>query len=103
FRPGGAVSGRTAAQERYPFGPVTIFDRDPPAIDRSLRAPEGETLLGRDRSQLVCPLIQGYAVSDERKQPGADRQAHSQRRRMSQPPSLGDCCVALCQCPVGKA
>ena len=69
----------------------------------SQRTPERETLLGRDRNQLVCALIQGHVVSDERKQPGARRQAASQRRRMSQPPSLSDCCVALCQCLVGKA
>ena len=58
LRPGGAVSGRTAAQERYPLDHIAILDLDPPAIDRSLRTPVGETLLGRHRNQLVCPLIQ---------------------------------------------
>ena len=101
--PGGAVSGRTAAQERYTLGHIAILDLDPPAIDRSHRTPEGETLLGRHRNQLVCPLIQGCVVSDEQKHRGAVHQARSQRRRMSQLPSLSDCRVALCQCLVGKA
>ena len=72
-------------------------------MDRSDRTPHRETLLGRHRNQLVCPLIQGYVVSGERKQPGADRRTHSERRRVSQSPSLSDCCAALCQCLVGKA
>jgi hypothetical protein len=38
-------------------------------MDRSLRTPEGETLLRRDRDQLADPLIQGYVISDERKEP----------------------------------
>jgi hypothetical protein len=44
---------------------LALFDLDPAANDSSLRAPEGETLLGRDRDQLVCPLIQGCVISDE--------------------------------------
>ena len=71
LRPGGAVSRRTAAQERYPLRHIAILDLDPSAIDRSLRTPKGETLLGRHRNQLVCPLTQGCVISDERKQQGA--------------------------------
>jgi hypothetical protein len=37
-----------------------------------------ETLLGRDRNQLTCPIIQGSKVADEQKQPDADGQAASQ-------------------------
>ena len=59
FRPGGAVSARTAAQQRHSLRHIAIFDLDPAAKDRSQRTPEGETLLGRHRNQLVCPLIQG--------------------------------------------
>jgi hypothetical protein len=103
LRPGGAVSGRTGAQETYPLRHIAIFDLDPAAIDRSLRTPERETLLGRHRNQLVYPPIQGCVVSDETKRHGADRQARSQRRRMSQPPSLSDCCIAPFCCLVGKA
>ena len=58
LRTGGAERGRTAAQERYPLRHITILDLDPPAIDRTQRAPVRETLLGRHRNQLVCPLIQ---------------------------------------------
>ena len=47
LRTGGAVSGRTAAQERYPRHHIAIFDLHPPAIDRSQRTPEGATLFGR--------------------------------------------------------
>jgi hypothetical protein len=36
-------------------------------------------------------------VADQRKQPVADRQAHSQEWRMSQSPSLGDRGAAPCQ------
>src|SRR5262249_9745010 len=59
LRTGGAVSGQTAEQERYPFDHIAIFDFEPATIDRSLCTPEGETLLGRDRNQLVCPLAEG--------------------------------------------
>jgi hypothetical protein len=69
--PGGAESGRTAVQERYPLRHIAIFDLEPPETDRSVRAPDGKTLLGRDRNQLVHPLTQGCTVSDERKQHGA--------------------------------
>ena len=94
--PGGAGSARTAAQERHPLRHITIFDLDPTPTDCSVRTVKGKTLLGRHRSKLVCPLIQGRVVSDERKQPGGDRQAVIQRRNMSQPPSLGDGGVASC-------
>ena len=30
-------------------------------------------MLGRDRNQFVCPLTQGYVVSDERKEQSAVR------------------------------
>ena len=73
------------------------------AIDRSLRLPVRETLLGRHRNQLVYPLIQRCVVSDERKQPHTDRQARSQRRWMSEPPRLTDVCAVPCQCLVRKA
>ena len=92
--PGGAVRRQTAAQERYPLRRISISDLDPAVKDRTQRAPKGETLLGRERSQLVSPFTQGCVVSTEQKHPGAERQALSQRRRMSQPPSLSDCCVA---------
>ena len=71
LRPGGSISARTAAQQRYPLRHIAILEVDPPAIDDSLRTPEGETLLGCHRNKLVRPLIQGCVVSDERKQPGA--------------------------------
>src|SRR5207245_1822000 len=80
-----------------------IFDLDPAAKDRSQGVPEGKTLLGRDRKQLICAPIQGYVVSDERKQSGVHRQARSQSRRMAQSPSLSDCCAAPCKCLVRKA
>ena len=57
LRPGGPVSRRTAARERHPLRNIAIFDLDPPAVDRSLRTPQGETLLGRHRYQLVRRLI----------------------------------------------
>src|SRR5215469_12343156 len=91
-----AIGGGTASQQRHSLCQFAIFDLDPPAIDLPLSAPKRETLLGRHRNQLVCTLTQGRVVSDERKQPGADRQAVSQRRNMSQPPSLGDGSVAPC-------
>src|ERR1700738_3082914 len=103
LRPGGAVSARTTAQERYPLRHIAILDVDPAAKDRSPRTPEGETLVGRDRNQLIYPLAEGRVISDEQKQQAAPSQTHSQRRRMSQPPSLRDRCVAPCQCPIGKA
>ena len=103
LRPGGAVSGRPTAQKRHSLGHVAILDRDPTAIDRSQCTPVGETLLGRHRNQLVCPLIQGCIFSDKRKQPGSARQVPSQRRQMSEPASLSDRRAALCQCLVRKA
>src|SRR6516162_11207033 len=103
LRPGGAKGRRSAAQERYPLHHVAIFGLDPPAISRSQRTPVMETLRDSHCDQLFCPLIQGCTVADERKQPAADIQAQSQRRRMSQPPSVSDCCVAPRQCPIGIA
>ena len=97
LRPGGPVSARTAAEERYPLRHLTIFDLGPPAIDGSLPAPVRETLLGRDRNELACPLIQGSKVADEQKQPDADGQAARQQRRIIRPLSLGDDCITLFQ------
>ena len=101
--PGGTVGGPTAAQQRYPLRHITIFDLDPAAKDRSQRMPTGETLLGRDRNQLVCPLIQGYLVSDERKAawrstPGS--QPKTADEPASEPQRLLRC---SCQCLVRKA
>ena len=76
LRSGGAVSGRTASQERYPFRYIANFELGPPAIDCPLRAPHGKTLLGRHLNQLACPLIQGCVISNNRKQSDADRQAY---------------------------
>src|ERR1700730_11192026 len=77
LRPGGAVSTRTATQERCPLRHTTILDLDPAAQDRSMRMPLEETLLGRHRNQLVCPLTQGCIVFEEREQNGADPQGHA--------------------------
>src|SRR5262249_23206117 len=66
------------------------------------RTPERETLLGCHGNELRCALIQRSDVSDEREQYVAERQARSQRRRMRQPPSLSDCCAALCHCLIRK-
>src|SRR5262249_61264280 len=60
--------------------------------------PARETLLGRYRNELICPLIQSCVVSHEPKKHGTVPQAYSQRRRVCQPPSLGHCGVAPCQC-----
>ena len=76
LRSGGAVSGQTAAQQRYPFRYIATFKLGPPAIDCSLRTPHGETLFGRHLNQLTCPLIQACVTANHCKQPGADRQAH---------------------------
>src|SRR6516162_9537668 len=89
----GAISGRATSQKRHSSHRIAMFDLDPAAIDLSLRTPVGETLLGRHCNELVCPLIQRYVVSDERKQSRADRQPTSKGRRMSQPPSLRDVCA----------
>jgi hypothetical protein len=66
--PGGAVSRRTFAQQRYPFDHIAIFCFDPSAVDRARRTPSRETLLGRDLDQLARPAIQSFVVSDKRKQ-----------------------------------
>jgi hypothetical protein len=103
LRPGGAESGQTAAQKRYPLRHIAILDLDPPAIDRAPRTLEGKTILGRHRNELVCPLIQDCVVSDQAKQSGVGSQGPSERRRMSQSPRLSDGRIAPCQCLVGEA
>ena len=103
FGPGGAVSRRASTQQRHPLRYIAIFDLDPAARDGSHRTPERETLLGCHGNELVCPFIHGYVVANERNQYVAECQARSQRRRMSQPPSLGDRCAAVCHCLIRKA
>src|SRR5207244_4205588 len=56
-RPGGAVGGRTAAQQRYPLRQIAIFDFYPAAKDGSLRTPVRKSLLGRHRDQLFYSPI----------------------------------------------
>src|SRR5215472_11906213 len=58
LRPGGTVSGQTAADKRYPLRQSAIFNLDPAAKERSQRVPERETLLRRDCKHLVRALIQ---------------------------------------------
>ena len=99
--PGGVVSRRTAAEKRYPLRHIAILGLEPAAIDRSHRDPEW--LLDRHCNQLVYPLAEDCVLSDERKRYGADCQDRSQRRRMSQSPSLSNCCSAPCRCLVRKA
>src|SRR5262245_4822420 len=96
--PGGAKSARTLPTQRYPLRHIAILHLYPSTPDRGLRTPAWETLLGRQRNQLVRPLTENCAVSAERKQPGADRQACSQRGRMTQSLSLGNGCCAPCRC-----
>lgn len=62
--PAGLVSRQTVAQIEYSLWRTTGFDFQPPQVDRSPRAPQGETVLGRDRSDLVCRLNQGCVVPD---------------------------------------
>ena len=69
----GAVSARTAAQERYALRHTAIFDLGPPAIDSPHRTPEGKTLLGGHRDDLVRPLFQSCVVSDQQNESGAHR------------------------------
>src|SRR5262249_43322674 len=95
------VSPHPPAQKSHSVRHIAILGLGPAAIDRPQRTIQGETLLGRHRNQLVCPLTKGYVLSIERNQPGADRQARSQRRRMRPCPSLSDRCVTLCQCLSG--
>src|SRR5215472_1849074 len=78
LRPGCAISHQTAAQQRLSLHRIALFDLDPSAIDASPWTPETETLLGRNRNQLVYPLAEDCIVSGERKQQGANRQARSQ-------------------------
>ena len=73
LRATGAISSRTASQQRYSLRHLAIFDSDPAAIDRSLRMPVWETLFGCHRNQLVHPVIQRCVVSDKRQQSHADR------------------------------
>src|SRR5215469_8311061 len=94
LRTGGAISRYAAAQERDPRGHITIFDLDPSAKSRSLPTPMRKTVLGCDRNELTSPLIQGRVISHERHHPGANAQAVSQRRQMSQRPSPVHGCSA---------
>src|SRR5215472_11813819 len=89
---GGAESARTLPKQRYPLRHIAILDLCPSTPDRALCTPARETLLRRQRDQLVCPLTENCAVSAARKQPGANRQARSQRGRMTQSFSLSDGC-----------
>ena len=57
----------------------------------------------RYRYELVHPLAEDGIVRKERKHPGPDRQAHSQRRRMSQSLSFRDSCTAPYQRAIGIA
>ena len=102
-RPGGAGSGRTAAQERQSRRHITAFYHCPAAIDVSQRMPIRETLLDRERNQLVCRLAEGCDVYDKREQPGKMVQAYGQRWQVTQLPSLGDGKRCLRQCLVGVA
>jgi hypothetical protein len=70
-----AVIRTTRLSQRYPLRHIPIFDLYPAAKERSERMPHGKTLLGRNCKYLICALIQGNIVSDERKQPGVHRQA----------------------------
>src|SRR6266581_3584915 len=96
-RAGGTVSGRATAQEGHSLRDITILDPCPASIDGPLHTPERESLFGRDHNQLVFPLAERHVASDEPKSHDAERQARSQRRRMCQPPSLSDSCVASSQ------
>src|SRR5690349_3954697 len=93
-------SGGPVAQERYPLCHIAVLDLGPAAIDHSVPTPLGEALFGRHRNQLARPLTQGCVVSIERMEPGAKCQAVSERWHVSQPPRLGDCRAAPCQCLV---
>src|SRR5215472_16251788 len=75
LRTGIAISCQTAVYERYPFRHIAVVDLNPPAVDRSYRVPPRNTLLDRHCHQLVCPLIQGSVVADEREQHGAELEA----------------------------
>ena len=65
--------------------------------------PERESLFGRDGDELRCPLIEGRVVTDQRQQHVSKCKACRQRRWMSQPPRLGNCCIALSHCLIWKA
>src|SRR5215813_11002184 len=75
---------------------MASFDLHPAPSDRSHRMPERKALVGCNGNELTRPLIQSCDVSDERKQYGAECQARSQGRWMSQFPSLSDYRAALC-------
>src|SRR6516162_6170081 len=96
LRTGGAIGGQTAAQKRNPLHQIPFFDFYPATIDPSERLLLRETLLGRERSYLFCPLFEGGVVSDERKNPSADIQTCGQRWLMGQSPRLGDRGAASC-------
>ena len=99
----GTVGGRTTTKQRYPRCHIAIHDPGPPETDRSYCTEIGEAMVARQRKQLVRLLIQCCAVANKRKYHGAVRQCRPQRRRVSQPPSLCDRRLALCQCLIGKA
>ena len=80
-----------------------MLDLDAAVVDRSLRPPMWEPLLGCHGNQLACLLIQDCVVAGERKQLADELQARRQGRRMSQLLSLGDRRTALRQCPIGEA
>src|SRR5215813_14706507 len=63
-RPSRTVSARTGAQQRQTLDHIGILGLDPPTEDRSCRTVERETLIGRDRDQVVRPLLQAYVVTD---------------------------------------
>jgi len=94
--PGGAVRGQAAAQDRKSLRRITILDLDPSATDRSVRAPEGKTLLGGHPVHLIYPLTEDYVIFEEQAQHRAASQGQSQRRQMSKSPSLGYGCLTLC-------
>src|SRR5271170_5459744 len=70
LRPGGTISGQTAAQDSHSLPHIAIPDLDPPEIDHSRCVVQREPLLCRHRNQLVCPLLQGCVFSGEQEQQG---------------------------------
>ena len=103
LRPGGTESGQTAAQERYPLRHIAILDLDPAAIDRSHRTPEGKPCSVATATSWSARSSRATLSPTSESSQAPIPKLRSQRRRMSQPPSLGDCCVAPCQCLVRKA
>ena len=101
LRPGRVVSSRTAAQETQSLHYIAASELGPSVIDPSLCTPVGETLRCSYRCELVHPLSKDGVVAEERKHPGANRQADGQRRRMSQSLGYRDSCTTLYQRTVG--